>query len=390
MKIKAFLMAMAMMLAAGSAVQAQTDEEIEMGYQRYPHMFIGVQGGAQSTINNKYNNWKNFTPTASIYLGGQFSPVIGARLHVNGIWDKSGVDHIFPHMEDGHYNYNYLTTNIDALVNLCTLFGRKDYYPVNLYFVGGLGVNYAWDNTEALALRDSDPAAILPFAENDKRTALNGRMGLMLDIPLHKNVSLNLEGDLNTRFAGNSEKFNTDILQFVGQVGLTFRFGYKKAVAPEEVEPVYVTVVDTTWYDDVTYQDVTRDRNIDKRIFFDIRESDVQNTQEQIVAVANFLKGVKNGEIHITAYADRETGNPELNMKYSKERAEKTRAALIEQGVESSMIKVVEWKGDTEQPYADNDKNRVSIITGHGIYTEKEKVVTKKFRTQERQVLLEN
>ena len=47
------------------------------------------------------------------------------------------------------------------------------------------------------------------------------------------------------------------------------------------------------------------------------------------------------------------------------------------------MIKSIEWKGDTEQPYADNDKNRLSVITGHGIYTDKEKVVTKKFRTKE-------
>jgi hypothetical protein len=48
------------------------------------------------------------------------------------------------------------------------------------------------------------------------------------------------------------------------------------------------------------------------------------------------------------------------------------------------MIKSVEWKGDTVQPYPnDNDKNRLSVITGHGVYTDKEKVVTKKFRTKE-------
>ena len=50
---------------------------------------------------------------------------------------------------------------------------------------------------------------------------------------------------------------------------------------------------------------------------------------------------------------------------------------------EQTTVLEVKAKGDTEQPYADNDKNRVSIIKGHGIYTDKEKVVAKKFRTKE-------
>jgi len=71
-------------------------------------------------------------------------------------------------------------------------------------------------------------------------------------------------------------------------------------------------------------------------------------------------------------------------MGYSKKRAESTKKALIEKGVDPNMIKSVEWKGDTVQPYPnDNDKNRLSVITGHGVYTDKEKVVTKKFRTKE-------
>ena len=119
-------------------------------------------------------------------------------------------------------------------------------------------------------------------------------------------------------------------------------------------------------------------------IFFGLKSDGVNQDDAQITAVANFLKGVKNGEITITSYADKGTGNSKSNMNFSKKRAENTKNALIKKGVDPKMIKSVEWKGDTVQPYPnDNDKNRLSVITAHGVYTDKEKVVTKKFRTKE-------
>lgn len=164
---------------------------------------------------------------------------------------------------------------------------------------------------------------------------------------------------------------------------------YDKLIAnfKEEPKEVWKTVIDTTWYDDITYVDDYQDRSIDKRIFFSIRESEVGSTDEQIAAVAEFLKTVKNGEVTITSYADKGTGNAKLNIGYSRQRAEKTRRALIEKGVDPNIIKKTEWKGDTVQPYPDdNDKNRLSIITGHGVYNVPQKVVTRKFKTSERRV----
>ncbi|MCD8304534.1 MAG: hypothetical protein LUC86_06890 [Prevotellaceae bacterium] len=70
-------------------------------------------------------------------------------------------------------------------------------------------------------------------------------------------------------------------------------------------------------------------------------------------------------------------------MMYSEQRAQKTRQALIDDGVDPDIIKSVEWKGDTVQPYEENDKNRLSVITGHGIYTDKDPFTVRKFRTEE-------
>ncbi len=393
--MKKFICIFSLFAFALSPVMAQEKESVK-DYEVAPFQFVTLQGGVQNTFNSEFNNWKTFTPTASVSYGWFFSPVVGARLHVNGAWNKSGVDYCTD-LPDTHYNYNYLTGSADLLVNLCTLFGKKDWYPVNLIFVGGLGANYAWEGRGRAEAEQVKDCANFLYGGNDQRWAFNGRVGLMLDVPLHKNVSINLEGDLNHIVPGSNKRFNTDVLQMTAQLGLTFKFGYRKPKAeplpdpePEPVveveEPKYETRYDTVWYDDVTYKDITRDREIKKEIFFGLKEDGVETSQAQIAAVAEFLKGVKDGEITITAYADKGTGTPKGNMKYSKQRAENTKKALIGKGVDAGMIKSVEWKGDTVQPYAENDKNRLSVITGHGVYTDKEKVTTKKYRVETKRV----
>ncbi len=370
------------------AAPAHAQEAEEKEYQPFPHMFVSLQGGAQTTFTN-YDNSKLITPTASVGFGAWFTPVVGARLHVNGAWNKGGLKMTTADgtLIDDKYKYNYITTDLDLMLNLVTLFGKKDYYPLNLYLIGGIGLNTAWNNDDAYALK-----TYMPMAWKDKRLSHNGRVGLQLDYNICRNLSVNLEVDANSlsdRY--NSKVCSKDDWQVTAQLGLAFKFGHKKVkkevVEPEpepEPEEIWETRIDTIWYDDVTYKDVTADREIKKEIFFAIRESGVNQDDAQISAVAEFLKGVTEGEITITSYADKGTGNPKLNMGYSKARAEKTKNAFIEKGVDPNLIKKVEWKGDTVQPYPnDNDKNRLSVITGHGVYTEKEKIVTKKFRTEE-------
>ena len=367
-----------------SAVPVLAQEREETGHPTAPYTFIGLQGGVQNTFNNEFNNWKTFTPTASFSIGRWFTPVVGARLHLNGAWSKSGVNYLLAN--DGHYNYNYLTPTADVLVNLCTLFGKKDWYPVNLIFVGGLGANYAFENyyrSEEKAL-----GSTMLYADNDNRWAFNGKVGLMLDIPICKWLSFNLEGDLNARYVGKSAVFNDDILQFVGQAGLTFKFGYKKAKpAPvpavvEEVEPVYSTRIDTIWYDDVQYKDKFDGQKTEWKVYYDLRGSDFPESAKELKEACEFAKKYEGVKMNVVGYADKGTGTPKINMEYSKLRAEKAVKALKDAGIDGSLI-TMDYKGDTVQPFADNDKNRVVIITAQGTEKTKEKVVTKKFRTKE-------
>lgn len=370
---------MAVAFAGLAMIGTAKAQKSEYTYKPFPHGFVGVQGGIQSTLTNQ-NPFKLATPTASIYGGYWFTPVVGTRLHVNGIWNKGGVKH------GPKYDYKYVTTDLDLMLNLVTMFGRKDYYPVNVYLLGGVGLNTAWDNDDAVALNAS-----LGDAWDGTKFSHNARVGVQVDFNLCRNLSLNLEGAANSlRDSYNSKKGSGDDWQLTAQIGLTVKFGHKKvkkeapAPAPVAEPEVWETRIDTTWYDDVEYVDVTRDREIRKDIFFTLKSDSVRGSfNEQLDAVAEFLKGVKDGEITLEGYADKGTGNAKINMGLSEKRAKAVQKALLDRGVDPSIIKGVTWKGDTEQPFAENDKNRVCIVKGHGIYTDKDRKPVKKYRTEQ-------
>ncbi|MBQ5722010.1 MAG: OmpA family protein [Bacteroidaceae bacterium] len=370
MQFKNVLAAAALALGVSVPAVAQTTEDDGLDYKPYPHMFVGVQGGAQTTFTN-YDNLKLITPTASVSFGTFFTPVVGARLHFNGWQNKGGFKDA---TQDFKYDYKYATSDLDLMLNLSTLFGKKNYYPLNVYLIGGIGLNYAWDNDDAYANKN-----LMPLAYKNDRLSHNARVGAMLDWNLMKNLSLNLEVNANSlgdRY--NSKTNGKDDWQLNAQVGLAVKFGYKK----KEVKEEWATRVDTIWYDDVAYTPRVEDGTITWNVFYEIRESDFNDPDAQLANIGAFLKDHRECKVTIKSYADVQTGNPKINMGYSQQRSEKAVKALVDAGVDPSIIKA-EYFGDTVQPFAENDKNRVSIITATGLKDVKDKYTVKKYRTKE-------
>ena len=364
-----YLFATVLIALVAATASAQTEGEKSL---TYPQLFFGLQGGGQTTLTD-YNNWKLVTPTASFNFGAFFTPVIGARLNFNGIWNKGGY---WDDAEDFKYKYKYLTSDVDLLVNLVTLFGRKNYYPVNVYLIGGVGLNYAWDNSEAYAHQDK-----LLLAYDDGRFSHNARIGAQLDCNLSKHVSLNLEfaaNNLMDRY--NSKKTGKGDWQLTAQLGVAYKFAAKKKKRVKE-EEVWETRQDTIWYDDAVFTPQVEDGKATWNVFYKIRESDFE-ADEQLAAIGAFLKNHRECKIDIKSYADVETGNPKINMEYSKQRCEKAVKALTQAGVSASSI-TSSYYGDTVQPFAENDKNRVTIIVATGLKDINQKDMVKKFRTKE-------
>ena len=101
---------------------------------------------------------------------------------------------------------------------------------------------------------------------------------------------------------------------------------------------------------------------LDNIVLFRINSTVIDANQR--INIFNTAKFVKDtGEkIKVVGYADKKTGNTNINLKLSEQRAKAVAKELISKyGVPSDKI-VVEWKGDNEQPFKDNEWNRVVIM----------------------------
>lgn len=379
--------ALAALLAVGSLSNAfaqseETDENLSYNW-------VGLQGGANMTFSN-VDKCKLISPMGGFQLGRYFIPGVGARLSVQGGKARAGY-YYFVDNSQHTFKFNYISTNADLLLNITQLFNPSSTRVFNFALVGGVGFANAWDKADMKKAL----AATNRTSTWDKGHAcvFDTRVGAIFDFKVSKHWGLNLEIDgnaYNDKWNGMNEHHMD--WQLTGMIGVNYRWSCKRKEKPapvevfEEVAPVeqWATRIDTTWYDETVYDEVTRDRDIKKEVFFGLASDSVHaDFNTQLDAVANFLKGVKNGELVVVGYSDKGTGTPKVNMAISEKRAKAVKKALVQRGVDASTIKTVEWKGDTEQPYAENDKNRVCIIKGHGIYTDKDPRTVKKFRTKE-------
>ena len=369
-----------------AALTASAQEGRSEEYVSYPQAFISLQAGGQTTFTD-YNNWKLFTPTASIGVGVHFTPVIGARLHVNGIWNKSA---ICTESVDEKFKYKYATADLDVMLNMVNLIAKGNYHPLNVYLIGGVGINYAWDNDDVPALR-----SYIATIDGRNRLTHNYRIGTMLDVRVAPNWSVNLEvagNSLGDRF--NSKNSGSSDWQLTAQVGVTYRFGKalrlkssKKEVNAGTVEPAAVDVVPETVPASTSVEvvkpepkpapapaptpapakpAVTVPKDISRNIFFEIRNAKIAPAEQaKLAEVAKWLKENPTAKVVVTGYADKETGTEAINARLSRLRAESVAKELTRRyGIEESRI-TTKSKGDTEQPFADNDMNRVSIIVAN-------------------------
>ena len=360
MKKNLFVLAAALLLGSGSLFAQEQGKRIkEEGKVEFaPHWFMQIQAGAAHTIGEaKFSDL--VTPAAALNFGYQFNPLFSLRAGASG-WKGKGKWGPNP---TGTYKYNYVQGNLDAMLNLSNLFCK--YNPtrtLNIYSFLGVGFNHAFDNNEAVAL--ADQGADLEYLWRDSKNSFAGRGGLGLDIRLSDHVSFNVEANANVlsdKF--NSKKAGNADWQFNALAGLTIKFGkgYTKT------EPVYYEATPVPIAKPEPKPEVkpvaivSKVEAMTQNIFFDLDKSDLREDQKQKVAdLVSYLRNHPNAKITITGYADKETGNAKYNAKLSEKRAETIKAILLDKEIEESRI-VTDYKGDSIQPFSENDENRVTI-----------------------------
>ena len=99
------------------------------------------------------------------------------------------------------------------------------------------------------------------------------------------------------------------------------------------------------------------DNTIAPTIGFVINKAEL--TSQSDAYLYSIAQAYKDSELIVKGYADAKTGNPEYNMELSKKRAEVVKDKLIEYGATNVSIEAL---GDTVQPFANNDMNRIAIV----------------------------
>lgn len=378
------------LVACGGTAFAQTESE-ELGYEPYPYNFVQLQGGISTVLrDNMY-----LTPTASVGFGRFFGSAIGARLHVNGWQSKGGFDAFVLNNEgnlvnkDLTYKYRYLTTDLDLLFNINNLFKGNDRHLFNVILVGGVGLGYAWHNGELNGLLNNDAYLLssgnplkssdmfanawgVDGAKNDHHLwTHNLRVGLLLDFNVSKHLSVGVEADLNSLDDDfNARYSNNDDWMLTAQLSLTYKFGFKARKAPVAVPVQVVQTVDNSRNtEQVVTTPTVEEKPVEvekaKReieVHFALNSSSLSSEESaNVEKLANWLKLYPKTKVSITGYADKGTGTAAINRKLSEQRVKAVSDELVQKyGIDASRIQT-NYKGDTEQPFADNDSNRVVV-----------------------------
>ena len=363
------------MLAMGTAAMAQATYTDKDGneYQFKKHAFLDLQGGAQYTLGEaKFGDL--ISPNVQLGLGYQFSPVFGMRLQANGWQSKGGWSGFRANPGETPYNatykFKYVAPGVDFMFNLSNLFcGWNPNRVLNVTaFLGG-GANIAWDNDEvnelAATIKNLN-AYNLEYLWDGTKVRPYGRAGIELAFKVSKSVSLMLEGNANIiSDKYNSKKAGNPDWYFNALAGLRINLGKSatKKEKPVEPEPAPAPVQKVEEPAPAPAPVEKKVEEIRRDIFFTINSNKISEKEnKKILEVIDFLVKYPEAKVVVTGYADKGTGNDRVNDRIAAKRA----AAVVwmlekRYGIPAERI-TEESKGARVQPFAENDKNRVSIM----------------------------
>lgn len=334
-------------------------EEGRVEFKR--HWWMQVQAGASHTV-GETSYFDLVSPAAALNVGYQFSPALGVRVGASG-WEGRG-SWVSPRID---YKFSFVQANADFVVNLSNLIcGWKHNRFFNGYGFIGVGLNHGFDNDEAVAI--AAKGHNLEYLWRDSKNLVVGRAGLGADMRINDYVAVNVEVNANMLSDHfNSKKAGNPDWHYNALIGLKINLGRNHKVIPPvyyEPEPAPAPVKQEPAPAPVKEEpkkEVVKVEPMIRNIFFNINSAQIKGTeQEKVEQLIAYMKQNPNAQVKITGYADKGTGNANINKRISQKRADSVAKALKEAGIPADNI-ITDAKGDTEQPFSVNDQNRVSI-----------------------------
>ena len=356
------------LLALGFLSASAQDQQPETEYVFNPHWYVQIQPlGLQYTLGEvDFGDLNSYSVQAAI--GRQLSPIFGLRLAVNAWQSKAGSE---INGQTYLWDWKYVAPSLDLTINLSN--ALCGYNPNRVFnfglFLGG-GANIGFSNDNAADAKNAmhakygvntleylwDGTKIRPFAQG----------GITADFKLSDAISLGIELNANTLSDKyNSKKADNWDWYFNALAGVKINLGptYTTRIipAPEPeiryVEKIVEKVVEVPAPAPAPVVEPLR-----RDIFFLINKTNIRPEEAQKVKeIADYMNEHPTSKVMITGYADAGTGNNKINDRLAAGRADALVKSLKnDYGIAESRISY-DSKGSREQPFAENDMNRVSI-----------------------------
>lgn len=368
-------------LFAVGCISASAQQEVKKEEVFQPHWYGGVQVGMQHTLGEI--DWSDLNSlNAQLTAGYQFTPIWGARIALDGFQSKAGTAKYVanPLSKQYQWSWNFIAPTVDATFNVTNaLFGFNPDRKVDFSVFAGIGANFAWGNDEAKDAHNAiqkepafqnavkiDKSCPNRLLWEDSKAFFVSQFGADVDYNINRNLSLGLEFSSNmVGDAYNSKKAGNIDWYFNTLLGVKYKFGETTKVRYTTIEdpcPARVEYIHDTIYVQIEAPAKDMKEPIRRDIFFVLRGTKIDDAQlPKIQDLVSYLYKYPESTISITGYADRGTGNPRINVGYADKRAKAVANMLAEKfGIARSRM-IVTSKGDTEQPFSENDSNRVSI-----------------------------
>ena len=320
-----------------------------------PHFYVGVQaGGAYDIGEAKFADL--LSPALQATVGYQFTPLLGARFGLSGLWARNR--YAYP---EAKYQWNFVQPAVDVQLNLTNLImGWNPDRPFDVNAFLGAGVAYEFNNDDA---EKADQRFGIDFQKlwRDSRWSPAVRGGLNADYWLTDKIALGFEANANMmpdHFKSKRGKKDNRDWHFNALVGVKIFLGPRYGIT----EPVYreVQVVTPVVEKRRLFQDDDAIALMEV-VQFELNKSIIRSSEyDKIIRVAQYLNSHPESHVELTGFADKLTGNADINQRLSVERAQAVSQFLIDRGIDRSRISKYA-KGDRVQPFEVNEDNRATI-----------------------------
>ena len=370
-KFKTLLASAALLFASANTACAQFSSTEG---KNYPHIFIGLQGGAEMTI---FNDSSEVSPIGAFEVGSWYNSKVGLRGKAY-YWKNKYDNDVFRQT----FKYTNVKVSADFLLDLTNLIkeNRKLKNFSTAWFIGA-GFNMNWAKDEAYAPTDIYPEGTdkqMRWEGTRQNVGFSANTGFRFQYDILKWIGVNVElaGHYNGHHAGNYAN-NLGDWQFTALAGVVVNLnqkssGKKKVVAPptpvRPTPPVQKPAQQPAKKPEAKKQteskSVASTKKYSETVFFENASYDLSaENQAKLKDLAQWMNENPGVYIYLTGYADATTGNPQLNMEISKKRAEAVAKMLNERyGINQARIHS-SYKGDTEQLFSTPERNRCVVLS---------------------------